>query len=120
MSHPGKDTAMHGHGYLNALKNAKSTVYGPAREKVGTLGNIFMDVRTGDADFVTVRLGLFGSEELLVSLRGAVFTDGHLQVRFSKDVIRHAPSVDPGIKLGDAEKVLLDGYYAAMDPDTGD
>ncbi|MFL4474433.1 PRC-barrel domain-containing protein [Paeniglutamicibacter sp. MACA_103] len=111
---------MLGHGYLNALMNAKSTVYGPLREKVGTLGNIYMDVGSGDPDFVTVRLGLFGSEELLVSLRGAVFTDGHLQVRFSKDVIRHSPSVDPGIKLGDAEKALLDGYYSAMDPDTGE
>ncbi|GAA3323089.1 MULTISPECIES: PRC-barrel domain-containing protein [Paeniglutamicibacter] len=110
---------MLGHGYLNALKNAKSTVYGPAREKIGTLGNIFMDVRTGDADFVTVRLGLFGAEELLVSLRGAVITDGHLQVRFSKDVIRHAPKVDPASVLDDAEKSLLDGYYSVMDPDTG-
>jgi hypothetical protein len=119
VENPGKDTAMLGHGYLNALKNAKSTVYGPAREKIGTLGNIFMDVRTGDADFVTVRLGLFGAEELLVSLRGAVITDGHLQVRFSKDVIRHAPKVDPASVLDDAEKSLLDGYYSVMDPDTG-
>lgn len=110
---------MLGHGYLNALLNAKSTVYGPQREKVGTLGNIYMDAASGDPDFVAVRLGLFGTEELLVSLRGAVFTDGHLQVRFTKQDIRHAPRVDPGAGLGDAEKAMLDGYYSVMDPDTG-
>lgn len=110
---------MLGHGYLNALLKAKSAVYGPNREKVGTLGNIYMDLASGDPDFVTVRLGLFGTEELLVSLRGAVFTDGHLQVRFTKQVIRQAPSVDPGTTLGDAEKALLEGYYAGMDPGTG-
>ncbi|OIH82244.1 hypothetical protein BLJ79_20180 [Arthrobacter sp. UCD-GKA] len=110
---------MLGHGYLNALKKAKSTVYGPGREKVGTLGNIFMDVRTGDADFVSVHLGLFGSEEALVSLNGAVFTDGHLQVRYPKDVIKHAPNIDPAADLGDEAKSMLDEYYAAMDPDNG-
>ncbi|WP_404290706.1 hypothetical protein [Glutamicibacter arilaitensis] len=111
---------MHGHGYLNALQRAKSTVYGPEREKIGTLGNIFMDASTGDADFVTVRLGLFGTEELLVSLRGAVFTDGHLQLRYTQEAIRHAPRVDPNSQLRRSEKALLDRYYAAMDPDTGD
>ncbi|WP_146755341.1 hypothetical protein [Arthrobacter sp. AQ5-05] len=110
---------MLGHGYLNALKKAKSTVYGPAREKVGTLGNIFMDVRTGDADFVSIHLGLFGSEEALVSLEGAVFTDGHLQVRFPKDVIKHAPNIDPAAELNDAAKDMLEKYYAAMDPGSG-
>ncbi|MDQ0096084.1 hypothetical protein [Paeniglutamicibacter psychrophenolicus] len=110
---------MLGHGYLNALKKAKSTVYGPSREKVGTLGNIFMDVRTGDADFVSVHLGLFGSEEALVSLNGAVFTDGHLQVRYAKDVIKHAPNIDPAAELGEEAKYMLDEYYAAMDPDIG-
>ncbi len=110
---------MLGHGYLNALKKAKSTVYGPEREKVGTLGNIFLDVRTGDADFVSVHLGLFGSEEALVSLDGAVFTGGHLQVRFPRDVIKHAPNIDPAGELGDDAKQMLDQYYAAMDPGNG-
>lgn len=110
---------MLGHGYLNALQKAKSTVYGPQREKVGTMGNIYMDVATGDADFVSVHLGIFGSEECLVSLDGAVLTDGHLQVKFPKDVIRHAPNIDPNGKLDDTEKVLLDNYYSAMDPETG-
>ncbi|WP_152426048.1 hypothetical protein [Paeniglutamicibacter gangotriensis] len=115
----GEDTAMRGHGYLNALKNAKSTVYGPAREKIGTLGNIFMDVRSGDADFVSVHVGLFGSEEHMVSLAGAVMTDGHLQVRYPKDVIRNAPHVDPLAGLVDEAKDMLEKYYAAMDSGSG-
>lgn len=40
-----------------------------------------MDVRTGDAGFVTVHMGQVGSEEALVSLNGAVITEGRLQVR---------------------------------------
>ena len=110
---------MLGHGYLNALKKAKSTVYGPSREKVGTLGNIFMDVRSGDADFVSVHVGLFGTKECLVSLDGAVLTDGHLQVRFPKDVITNAPNVDPLVELTDSTKEMLEKYYAAMDPGFG-
>ncbi|GAA5225588.1 PRC-barrel domain-containing protein [Paeniglutamicibacter antarcticus] len=110
---------MPGEDYLNTLKKAKSTVYGPNREKVGTMGNIFVDRNTGDPDFVSVHVGLFGSEECLVPLSGAVFTDGHLQVRFPKDVIKRAPNIDPAAELNHHAKDLLDRYYSAMDPDTG-
>ena len=43
---------MPGEDYLNTLKKAKSTVYGPDREKLGTMGNIFVDRNTGDAQLI--------------------------------------------------------------------
>ncbi|MFJ6417009.1 PRC-barrel domain-containing protein [Paeniglutamicibacter sp. NPDC091659] len=103
---------MLGHGYVNALKQAKSGVFGPRGEKIGTLGNIFMDVGTGDADFVTVHLGLFGAEECFVSLEGAEIAHGRLHVAFGKDKIRHAPHLDSAATLTDEDKHLLDLYYA--------
>ena len=109
---------MIGHDDLNALLKAKSSVYGPQREKVGTLGNILVDVASGKADFATIHLGLFGSAESLVWLEGAVITDGHLQVRYSKDVIRHAPNIDPTSALTELDKDSLAAYYSAMDPGT--
>ena len=57
--------------------------------------------------------------ESLVSLAGAVITDGHLHVRFTKDIIRNSPNVDPAAGLGDEAKEMLERYYAAMDPETG-
>ncbi|GAA1497750.1 PRC-barrel domain-containing protein [Paeniglutamicibacter kerguelensis] len=110
---------MLGHGYVNALKQAKSSVYGPEGEKIGTLGNIFMDVGTGDADFVTVHLGLFGAEECFVSLDGAEIAHGHLHVAFGKEKIRHAPPLDPAGTLTDEDKHLLDQYYSRGAPGAG-
>lgn len=110
---------MLGHGYLIALKKAKSAVYGPSGEKIGVLGNIFMDVATGDADFVTVHVGLFGSEECFVSLAGAGIVNGHLVIPFDKNTVKHAPNIDPDKVLSDADKNVLESYYAAMNPKSG-
>lgn len=102
---------MIGHGYLTALQRAKSTVYGPNRTKIGTLGKIYLDVGTGDADFVSVHLGFFGTEESIVSLDGATIEHENLHVVFSKEKVRHAPNIDPVGGLSDQDKDLLDRYY---------
>ena len=108
---------MQGHGYLNALKNAKTAVYGPDSHKIGILGNIYMDRASGDADFVTVHVGLFGSEECVVSLKGAEITNGHLHIAFPKDVIRHAPNIEPLEELDYKSKENLEEYYAHFGPE---
>lgn len=106
---------MLGHGYLNALERAKSAVFGPQGEKIGTLGKIYLDVGTGDADFVSVHTGLFGTAECIVSLEGATLDHGHLHVAFTKDWVRHAPNIDPVSGLSDEDKERLDLYYAPAD-----
>lgn len=103
---------MLGHGYVIALKRAKSGVLGPRGERIGTLGSIFMDLATGDADFVTVRMGPFGAREHFVSLTGARIEHGHLHVAFGKERIRRAPPLDPAGPLSDEGKALLERHYA--------
>lgn len=105
---------MFGHGFVYALRNAKSVVYGPHGKKIGTLGNIFMDVSTGDADYVTVHLGPFSARENFVSLEGATMENGHLRVAFEKVLILGAPNVAPFGELRDQDKNLLDRYYSVV------
>jgi sporulation protein YlmC with PRC-barrel domain len=40
-----------------------STAYGSDGEKIGKVGNLFLDDQTGAPEFVTVNTGFFGSNE---------------------------------------------------------
>ena len=63
--------------------------------KVGTIGQIFLDDETGRPEWATVNTGLFGSSESFVPLAEANRSSEELRVPYSKDQIKDAPSVSP-------------------------
>jgi len=50
-----------------------STAYGADGNKVGKVGQVFVDDKTGSPEFATVNTGLFGTSESFVPLVDATF-----------------------------------------------
>lgn len=64
-------------------------------EKVGRIGQIFLDDQTGQPEWATVNTGFFGTNESFVPLEGAQRVSSGVTVPFTKDQIKDAPNVDP-------------------------
>lgn len=87
------------------------TAYGPDGDKVGTVGQIYLDNDTGRPEWATVSTGLFGTRESFVPLAEAQVSEGGLRLAYDKDRVKGAPQVDADRELGPAEEDELYAYY---------
>jgi stress response protein YsnF len=87
--------------------------YGSDGEKIGTIGQVFLDDQTGDPVFATVNTGLFGMSESFVPLAEATIGDGGtVDVGFDRERVKGAPHVSPdGGHLSPEEEQTLYDYY---------
>lgn len=88
------------------------TAYSRDGEKIGRIGQIYIDDASGQPEWASVSTGLFGTRESLVPLRGADLGSDDVRLAFSKDEIRNAPNVDPDEgRLSEDEERRLFGHY---------
>lgn len=100
-------------------------------DKVGGVGQVYLDDATGRPEWVTVKTGLFGTKETFVPLRGESIDGDRLVLPYSKEQIKNAPNLDPEGHLSPEEEQELyryyesgegygvtDGYYARNTADT--
>ena len=80
-------------------------------DKLGKIGNIYLDDRTGDPAWATVNTGLFGTKESFVPLATARLEGDQLVVPFDKATIKDAPKVADDGHIGDDEQEELYRYY---------
>lgn len=80
-------------------------------EKVGSIGQIYVDDVTGAADWVTVRTGLFGTSETFVPLDTARIDGNDLVVAHAREVIKDAPRVEVDGSLSPQEEQVLYRHY---------
>jgi uncharacterized protein (TIGR02271 family) len=86
--------------------------YGNDGEKIGRVGQIFLDDQTGEPEFATVNTGMFGTSENFVPLAEASFSGDSLTLPYSKDIVKDSPQVDPeNGHLSQAEERRLYDYY---------
>ena len=89
-----------------------ATAYGSDGEKIGKVGQLFLDDQTGRPEFVTVNTGLFGMKETFVPVAQAEFNGTQLRLPYTKDRIKDAPNVDlDGGHLEQSEENRLYEYY---------
>ena len=69
-------------------------VYTSDGDRVGKVGQIFLDDSTGQPEWLTVKTGLFGTKESFVPLASAEVHNDGVRVPFDKDTIEGAPTVD--------------------------
>ncbi|MFJ8803412.1 DUF2382 domain-containing protein [Streptomyces sp. NPDC102487] len=88
-------------------------VYDADGSKVGDAKHVFFDDASGQPEWVTVKTGLFGTNESFVPMRGAHMVEDHLEVTVSKDRIKDAPNVDvdSGGHLSEDEEHRLYEHY---------
>lgn len=90
-----------------------STAYGADGDKLGKVGEIYLDDETGKPEWATVNTGMFGSNESFVPLADASFEGDRLTLPYDKDKVKGAPNVSTdGHLTPDEERELYD-YYGA-------
>ncbi|MEU3660582.1 PRC and DUF2382 domain-containing protein [Streptomyces sp. NPDC032940] len=88
-------------------------VYDGDGNKIGDAKHVFFDDMTGRPEWVSVKTGMFGSNESFVPIRDASLVQDHLEVPYRKDKVKDAPNVnvDAGGHLSEAEEQRLYDYY---------
>jgi uncharacterized protein (TIGR02271 family) len=86
-------------------------VYDTAGDKVGSVGQVYLDNENGDPEWVTVKTGLFGTKETFVPLQGADVSGDRVTVTYGKQQIKDAPQIDADGALSPAEENQLYTYY---------
>jgi len=96
------------------------TVTDGSGSKIGKVGQVYLDDRTGQPDWVTVSTGLFGTSESFVPLQGAVVEGDTLRVAYTKEQVKDAPRVDTDGHLSEEEEQRLYRHYGLDDGGTDD
>lgn len=97
--------------HIDGLLSGGGDVLTEDGEKIGGIGQIYLDDETDQPSWVTVKTGLFGSHESFVPLDGARSQGEDLVVPYSKDQVKDAPRVDPDGHLEPGEEERLYEYY---------
>jgi hypothetical protein len=84
---------------------------GPDGEKIGSVGQIFIDPVSNRPNWATIHTGMFGRHESFVPLDEATWDREVLHVPFAKDVVKDAPRVDTDEALSPDNEAELYRYY---------
>jgi uncharacterized protein (TIGR02271 family) len=86
-------------------------IVGSDGEKLGKVGEIYLDKQTDEPEWATVTSGLFGTKTHFVPLAGA-YPDGEdVRAPVTRDQVQNAPSIDPGGQLSEQEEMQLFEHY---------
>lgn len=91
-----------------------TTAVDSSGDKIGKVGQIYLDDSTGQPQWVTVSTGLFGNHESFAPLAGSSHDGGNLKLSVTKEQIKGAPQVDDDGHLDDAENDRLYEYYSGQ------
>ncbi len=80
-------------------------------DKIGKIGQIYIDDYHGQPEWVTVNTGLFGTNESFVPLAEATLSGEDLVVPYTKDLIKDAPNIGDAGHLTEAEEQTLYQHY---------
>ncbi|WP_432941584.1 DUF2382 domain-containing protein [Kribbella sp. CA-253562] len=95
--------------------------YGSDGDKIGKLGQVYLDDQTGQPEFATVNTGLFGMSESFVPLADASVSGDGLSLPFTKERVKDAPNVSPddGHLSPEDEQRLYEYYGLDYDGSAG-
>ena len=98
-----------------------ATVHDREGDRVGRVGQLFLDDETGAPSWVTVHTGFFGLSESFVPIDESTrVVDGRIDVPYDKDMIKDAPRVNTDGHLDPADEESLYGYYGRSDTTPAD
>jgi len=89
-----------------------STAVDANGDKVGKIGQIYLNDATGQPEWVTVSTGLFGTNESFAPLHGANPGEGELRLAVTKQQVKDAPNIDTDGHLDESDIDALYQHYA--------
>ncbi len=84
-------------------------------EKIGKVGQVYLEDSTGEPAWVTIKTGLFGTSESFVPLQGATVQLDEIRVPYTKDQVKDAPRVEEDGHISVEEERELYSYYGGRD-----
>jgi PRC-barrel domain len=85
-------------------------------DRLGTINQIYTSDTTGEPAWVTLKTGLFGTQESFVPLADASFDGDDIRVSVTKQAVHDAPRVDADGHLSVEEEDNLYRYYGLHNP----
>ena len=83
-------------------------------DKVGKVGQVYLDEGTGQPEWVTVSTGMFGTRQSFAPLYGSSVRDDQLVLAVSRQLVKDAPTIEDDGRLEEAEVTALYQHYAAQ------
>lgn len=80
-------------------------------DKIGGVGQVYLDDVTNQPTWVTVNTGFLGMKETFVPLTNATFEGETIHVPFQKEFVKDAPAIDPDGHLEAEQEDELFRYY---------
>jgi sporulation protein YlmC with PRC-barrel domain len=96
-----------------ALSWRGKTVVDRDGEKIGKLGDVYLDRETDLPAYASVNTGLFGTQESFLLLADAEPDGDDIRVPHEKALVLDAPRIEPDVALTAHEERLLDEHYGA-------
>lgn len=96
---------------ISQILEAGGNVIDSEGNKVGSIGQIYVDDQTNNPSWATVNTGLFGSNESFVPLQGASLEGNDVRIGHDKAKVKNAPNVAPDGHLSEEEEAGLYRYY---------
>ncbi|MBE0011096.1 PRC and DUF2382 domain-containing protein [Arthrobacter sp. AET 35A] len=96
---------------ISQILDAGGNVIDNDGNKVGSVGQIYVDDQTNDPSWVTVNTGFFGSNESFAPLQGASLEGNDIRIGHDKAKVKDAPNVAPDGHLSEEEEAELYRYY---------
>jgi uncharacterized protein (TIGR02271 family) len=88
-----------------------ATVYGDSDNKIGSVGQVYVDPDTQAPLWITVKTGLFGNSESFVPVEAASFDGDSVRVPYEKSFVKDAPRMSDDGTLSEEEENSLYAYY---------
>lgn len=105
---------------LRGLPDFDGDVVAPDGDKIGNVGQVYLDDRTGEPTWVTATTGLFGTSESFVPLEGATLDGRDFRVAYGKDQVKDAPRTADDGSLSPEEESRLYAHYGLADGGAAD
>ncbi len=96
---------------IDTLLGNSGNVLGSDGEKIGSIGQVYLDDQTGEPSWVTAKTGLFGTSESFVPLQGADLEGHDVRVPYTKHQVKDAPRIDSDGNLSPEEEDRLYRHY---------
>ena len=96
---------------VHLIATGSGEVRSATGDRIGEIGQVYLDNETGEPNWVTVKTGLFGTQESFVPLGQAEASGADVTVPYDKETIKNAPRLDAGGSLNPEDERRLYSYY---------
>ena len=80
--------------------------------RIGKISQVYFDDQTGQALWLLVETGLFGTRQSFAPIRGSQIDGERVVLAVSKDQVKDAPNIDQDAHVDDSEQDALRQYYS--------